>query len=191
MYRIAFIITLAFSLSLLIVEQAHGQRYLPEQKGVQFTAGTVDGFNPDKGFSFALALSSYNHSGNRWVIGADYMQKQYGYDSKDIPLAQFIAEGGYYKQILSDPSKTVFFSAGASLVAGYETINWGKKRLDDGATVTNKDNFLYGGAIAVEMETFLTDRLALLVNARERILFGSDISKFHTQVTVGVKVIIN
>lgn len=41
------------------------------------------------------------------------------------------------------------------------------------------------------METYLTDRVVLLVNARERMLFGSDTGKFHTQVGMGLKFIIN
>ena len=43
----------------------------------------------------------------------------------------------------------------------------------------------------LELETYLTDRVVLLVNARERMLFGSDICKFHTQVGMGLKFIIN
>jgi len=43
----------------------------------------------------------------------------------------------------------------------------------------------------LELETYLTDRVALLLNARERVLFGSDIGKFHTQVGMGLKLIIN
>ena len=35
-----------------------------------------------------------------------------------------------------------------------------------------------------KLETYLTDRVALLLNARERALFGSDIGKFHTQVSL-------
>ena len=42
-----------------------------------------------------------------------------------------------------------------------------------------------------EQEAYLTDRIALLVSARERALFGSDIGKFHTQVSLGLKFIIN
>ena len=41
------------------------------------------------------------------------------------------------------------------------------------------------------LEAYLTDRIALLVSARERALFGSDIGKFHTQVSLGLKFIIN
>ena len=63
--------------------------------------------------------------------------------------------------------------------------------LPDGSTLLDKDRFIYGGALTLELETYLTDRVALLLSARERALFGSDIGKFHTQVSLGLKFIIN
>jgi hypothetical protein len=63
--------------------------------------------------------------------------------------------------------------------------------LFDGATINSKDSFLYGGAVTFEIETFLSDRFAILLHARERMLFGSSINKFHTQMGLGFKVIIN
>jgi len=195
MYRIALIIILFFSLSIFVIEEAYGQRYLPGQKGLQFTAGAVDGFrlkNEDKqAFCFGMALSSYTNNGNRWVFGGEYLQKQHQYKDMFIPVSQFTGEGGYYINCLSDGSKTFFFSGGVSVMTGYETVNWGKELLDDGATITNKDKFLYGGAVTFEIETFLSDRFILLLNARERLLFGSSINKFHLQVGVGVKFIVN
>lgn len=92
---------------------------------------------------------------------------------------------------LSDRRKTFFLSLGLSALAGYETSNRGDKLLPDGATLLDKDCFIYGGALTLELETYLTDRVVLLVNARERMLFGSDIGKFHTQVGMGLKFIIN
>ena len=74
-------------------------------------------------------------------------------------MAQFTVEGGYYSKCLSDGSKTFFFSLGASALAGYETVNWGDKLLYDGSTLQNKDRFLYGGAITLEVEAYLTDRV--------------------------------
>lgn len=190
MYRVLFI-TLCFSL----IGQVQAQRYLPGQKGLQVTVGAVDGFNLKKGdkqaFCFGVAHSTYTKGGNRWVLGAEYLEKKHLYRDILIPVSQITGEGGYYKQFLSDPSKTVFLSVGASAVAGYETVNWGKELLFDGATIESKDNAIYGGAITFEMETFLTDRLVLLANVRERILFGSSINKFHIQINVGVKFIIN
>lgn len=195
MNRIALIITLAFSLSLLFMGQAHAQRYLPGQKGIQVTGGFVDGFTLEKkdgqAFFGGLALSTYTKNGDRWVFGGEYLQKNYAYKDRFIPLSEVTAEGGYYLNFLSDASKTLFFSVGLSAVGGYETINWGKELLFDGATITTEENFLYGGAVSFEIETFLSDRFVLLINARERILLGSEINKFHFQLGTGVKIFIN
>jgi hypothetical protein len=95
---------------------------------------------------------------------------------------QFSGEGGYYLNVLSDRSKTVFCSAGLSALAGYETIRHNKKPLPDGATINNNDAFLYGGAITLETEIFVTDWLVLLANIRERALEGPSIGFFNTQV---------
>ncbi|TFD99097.1 conjugal transfer protein [Dysgonomonas capnocytophagoides] len=188
-------IFLLLTLSLVLIGQVQAQRYLPGQKGIQVTGGFVNGFklkNKDgQAFFGDIALSAYTKNGNRWVFGAEYLQKRHEYNNILIPVSQITAEGGYYYKFLSDPSKTVFFSVGASAMAGYETINWGKELLFDGATITTEDNFLYGGALSFEIETYLTDKLVLLLNARERILLGSDINKFHTQIGMGIKIIIN
>lgn len=182
-------------LSLALSGQAQAQRYLPGQKGIQVTGGFADGFTLEKkdgqAFYGGIGLSTYTKKGNRWVFGGEYLQKSHEYKDMLIPVSQITAEGGYYLNFFSDPSKTLFFSLGISAVTGYETINWGKELLFDGASITSKDNFLYGSAVSFEIETFLSDRFALLVNVRERILFGSDINKFHTQVGIGFKVIIN
>ncbi|MFR3214814.1 MAG: conjugal transfer protein TraO [Dysgonomonas mossii] len=188
-------IVLLLIVSLVLMGQAHAQRYLQGQKGIQVTGGFVDGFTLEKedgqAFYGGLALSTYTKNGNRWVLGAEYMQKSHEYKDILIPVSQITAEGGYYFKFLADPSKTFFFSIGASAIAGYEMVNWGKELLFDGASITTEDNFLYGGGISFEIETFLSDRFALLINARERILLGSEINKFHTQVGIGFKVIIN
>ena len=41
------------------------------------------------------------------------------------------------------------------------------------------------------METFLSDRLVLLLNVRQRVLFGSGIGHFNTLLGFGLKFIIN
>jgi hypothetical protein len=108
-----------------------------------------------------------------------------------IPVAQFTAEGGYYLKILSDPSKTFLLSLGGSALAGYETVNWGEKLLPDGATIRNRDTFIYGGAITLEAETYLTDRIVLILTGRQRVLWGNSTGYFHTQFGVGLKFMIN
>ena len=56
---------------------------------------------------------------------------------------------------------------------GYESVNGGKRLLYDGATLGQCESFIYGGAITLEAETYLSDRLVLLLRLRERILWGS------------------
>jgi hypothetical protein len=176
--------------------QAQAQRYLPGQKGLQFTAGTVNGFNlnpqnSDFAFHAGTAFSYYTKNGNRWVFGGEYLEKRYTYKDLSLPQIQFTAEAGYYLKFLSDGSKTVFFSLGLSAMTGYETVNWDKKQLSDGATINNKDGFLYGGALTLETEIYLSDWLVLLVNVRERLLGGSSVGLLNTQPGIGLKFILN
>ncbi len=169
----------------------NAQRYLAGQRGIQLTYGSVNGINPLRAFYAGAALSTYTQNGSRWVFGGEYLQKQLDYRDIQIPAAQFTAEGGYYYGVLSDPRRNFLLSIGASALAGYETSNWGNKMLFDGATLRNPDAFLYGGAATIELETYITDQIVFLINARERILWGSSIAKFTTQLGVGIKIIIN
>jgi len=183
-----FLIICAFA---CLFQYSNAQRYLPGQQGIQLTIGTVNGINPKKAFYGGIAISTYTQNDSRWVFGAQFQQKQLDYKRIQIPVVQFTGEGGYYYSFLSDPSKTLLLSIGASGFAGYETINWGKKLLFDGATLSDQDTFVYGGAITLELETFITDRIIFLINAREQVLWGSSVGKFSTQLGAGVKIIFN
>lgn len=103
---------------------------------------------------------------------------------------QLTGEGGYYLNFLSDRKKTFFAALGLSALAGYETVNWGESLLPDGSRLTDEDNFIYGGALTLELSAYVTDKIVLLVNGRQRVLFGGDCGKFHTQVGVGIRFMI-
>ena len=188
MRKLMLLLVTVFALSM---GQAHAQRYLPKMQGVEFRGGFVDGIQSPLNYYGGVALSTYTKNANRWVFGAEYLHKNYEYKNIQIPKAQITAEGGYYLKFLSDPSKTFFISIGGSALLGYETSRWGDKLLPDGATLLNEDSFIYGGAITLELETYITDRIVFLINARERVLWGSSIGHFHTQFGVGLKFIIN
>jgi hypothetical protein len=145
----------------------------------------------DDRFYANLSMSTYNKKGNRWVFGGEYLQRGFAYRETSVPVAQITAEGGHYLKFLSDPSKTVFLSVGASALAGYETLNWGRYEMYDGARIMGRDGFVYGGAVSFEIETYLTDRIVLLLRARERVLFGSEIGNFRFQLGAGIKFMIN
>lgn len=180
----------------LLAGQAHAQRCLPKMKGIRLTAGMADGFyaksaSNNAGYSFGASLATYTKGGHQWSFGAEYLHRYHPYRDSRIPVEQFTGEGGFFFGVLSDGSKTFFLSAGVSALAGYETINGGKKLLFDGATLRNKDSFLYGGAVTLQAETYLTDRLVLLFYGRERCLWGGSTERFHAQYGVGLKIMLD
>lgn len=188
MKRLFVAIIIAVSLA-LSGGQAYAQRCLPGMKGIELRGGLVRGSSGD--YCLGAAMSVYSARANHWLFGVEYLHKSYGYRDLSIPRAQFTAEGGYCLNFLSDASKTFFMSLGGSAVAGYETVNWGKRLLPDGSTLVAKDAFIYGGAVTLEAECYVTDRIVLLANIRERVLWGGSISKLATQFGVGIKFIIN
>lgn len=97
----------------------------------------------------------------------EYLEKHYPYKDLQIPVSQFTGEGGYYMNFLSDRKKAFFLSLGLSALAGYETSNWGDKLLPDGSMLTDKDGFVYGGALTLELESYITDGVVFLISARK------------------------
>ena len=182
--KVLFIVTL---LSVLFMGRAEAQRCLPKMRGIELKAG----LNEADGYVLGATLSSYAKGGNKWVYGVEYLKTSHPYRTKSIPAAQFTAEGGYYYNFLSDAKKVVFFYAGVSALAGYETVNWGEKTLYDGARLNNGDAFVYGCAATLDVEVYLADFIALTASLRERFLWGGSMGVCHTEYGIGVKFIIN
>lgn len=194
MKKILFLLCMA--VCFVLTDKAHAQRCLPGMKGVELRTGMTDGFyshanRAQTGYYFGAALATYTKGGNKWVFGGEYMLRNHPYKEIRIPTAQFTAEGGYYYNFLSDASKVFFLYIGGSALAGYETTNWGEKVLFDGSQLTGKDAFIYGGALTLDLEIYVADRVALLVNARERCLWGGSSQRFHFQFGAGIKFILN
>lgn len=78
-----------------------------------------------------------------------------------------------------------------SCKAGYESVNWDKRTMPDGATLQNEGAFIYGGAVALETEIYLSDAIALTASVKERLVWGNSTGHFHTQFGIGMKFIIN
>ena len=171
--------------------EAQAQRCLPGMKSLELRGGTVDGIDIGKAWYAGATLSVYARRASRWVFGAEYLHKNYAYATWGVPKEQFTAEGGYALCLLSDRSKSFLLSAGGAAMLGYERSNRGEKLLPDGARLLNGDVFLYGGAVTLEAEVYLGDRIVFAASVRERVLWGSSIGQFHTQIGIALKVIFN
>lgn len=169
------------------------QRCLPKQWGIEINSGWGDGYpllkNRNLDYSLGFNLFQYLQNQNKWSYGLEYMEKHLCYKCNTVPVNQFFISGGYWYNILSNRNKSLFFNIGGILLAGYETVNWGRKDFCDGAKLKNKNGFITGGGIALEVETYITNRFLIAVRAREKILIHS-IKTFHFQYSISLKLII-
>ena len=176
--------------------KAFAQRCLPGMSAVEVRTDMVNGFftgkSRDCGYNIGVFYSVIKgNNANTWSFGGEYLQNYKPYGEKGrIPVAQFTGEVGYNLHLVSDYSQTFHLYGGISALAGYETVNWGKKTLSDGSTLHDGDNFIYGGALNLQAEFYLSDKIALTANVKGRFTFGSDVQIYHTTYGVGVKFII-
>lgn len=175
--------------------RAMAQRCLPGMSAVEVRADMVNGFytgdSRNCGYDFGVFYSVFKGGANTWSFGGEFLQtySPYGANGR-IPVAQFTGEVGYNLHIVSDYSQTFHLYGGLSALGGYETVNWGKHILSDGSTIKNGDAFIYGGALTLSADFYLSDRLALGAHVKERFVFGNDTGHFLTQFGVHVKLTI-
>ena len=182
-------IILVISLIMLTVT-VQAQRRLPGQQGLQATIGKVDGLS-GKSIHAGASLSKFTKNKHRWSYGVEFLCKKSQYNAQYIPVEQFTGEAGYYRTFLSDGGKTFFLSLGISGMAGYEAVNKDKSLLNDGSAVMSKSGFLIGGALSFEMEAYIIDHIILVAGFRQRFLPTSNVNRFHNQLGIGIKFIIN
>ena len=176
--------------------KAFAQRCLPGMSAIEVRADMVNGFftgkSRDCGYNVGVFYSVIKgDNANTWSFGGEYLQTYKPYGEKGrIPVAQITGEVGYNLHIISDYSQTFHLYGGVSALCGYETVNWGNQILKDGATIGADDAFIYGGALTVAADFYLSDRFILGAHAKERFVFGNDTGHFLTQFGVHVKFII-
>ena len=164
--------------------RAMAQRNLPGMSTIEVRADMVNGFytgsSRNCGYNLGVFYSVIKgNNANTWSFGGEYLQTYKPYGEKGrIPIAQFTGEAGYNLHLVSDYSQTFHLYAGASAFGGYETVNWGKTVLSDGSTLHDGDAFIYGGAVTISADFYLSDHMALGVHAKEKFIFGNDTGHF-------------
>ena len=175
-------------------------RGLPGQLGIGLSAGTVDGLllrDSRLGYRYHTGLEVVrdNRGHSYWNIGVGYLHKDYAYygvtGRQAVPVAQYTAGAGLNLPLLSDRGRNVTLYGNLSALLGYETSGRDGKALEDGATLVNRDGFLYGPGFGATLEGYLSDRVILLVRVHQRCAFGSSTGPFHTELGFGLRFIIN
>ena len=85
MKKYLFLLVAVVSLA-LSPGRAYAQRYLPKMKGVELRGGFVNGSKSPLNYYTGIAMSGYTKKANRWVVGAEYLLKNYDYRGMSLAV---------------------------------------------------------------------------------------------------------
>ncbi|WP_278843556.1 conjugal transfer protein TraO [Hoylesella timonensis] len=184
-----YLFLLACAVAMMLPAQA--QRLIPKQKGIE-VMGSLPIVKGEKlfardNFGLGLSLTRYLKRENYSFLTVEYEQQNMPYRSYDVKLKDAFVHLGYMQPIVSDNGRNVFAYAGISALGGYEEINDDKPFLPDGAKLLDRSRFVYGGALHLSIECFLSDNVLLLLKGQGRILFGTDVQHFRPAVSAGIR----
>lgn len=170
---------------------SYAQRLIQGQRGVE-VIGSVPLIKGEKlfakdNFGVGVLRSRYLKRENYTFVGIEYEQQNMPYRDYGVKLKDALLHLGYMHPILSDNGKNVFLYGGVSALGGYEELNGDKKLLPDGATLLDRSRFVYGGAVHLSLECFLTDNVLLLLKGQGRMLFGTDVHRFRPALSAGLR----
>ena len=185
------VLTICVVMAMAFAVPSHAQRLIPKQKGIE-VVGSVPLIKGEKlfakdNFGVGVSLTRYLKRENYAFALAEYEQQNMPYREYEVKLKDALLQVGYMHPILSDNGKNVFLYGGISALSGYEELNEDKKLLPDGATLLDCSHFVYGGAVHSSVEVFLTDKILFLVKAQGRFLFGTDVHRFRTALSGGLR----
>ncbi|EJL74377.1 conjugal transfer protein TraO [Chryseobacterium populi] len=168
----------------------NAQRQLQGQKGLELGAGIVSGEKALHDFFYTRLGITLNRAKGNYNFGAfEYMRKQHTFEGISIPVQSYMAEVGHSLYLLGDWRRTISLNMGLSAVGGYEVINNSENVLPSGAIIKNEDSFIYGGGLNVSLETYLGDKLVVLLRGHTKYLLGTSLERFRPGGGIGVRYI--
>ena len=184
-----YLFLLACAVATMLPAQA--QRLIPKQKGIE-VMGSLPIVKGEKlfardNFGLGLSLTRYLKRENYAFMGMDYVQQNMPYRDYGVKLKDALLHLGYMHPIMSDNGKNVLLYGGVSALGGYEEINKDRQFLPDGAKLLDRSRFVYGGALHLSIECFLSDNVLLLFKGQGRILFGTDVHRFRPALSAGIR----
>ena len=157
-----YIYTVMLLFMAITVTQA--QRMLPKQKGLEISTGILSNDKIGNDYYINMGMAVNGKNGNYQIWALDY--------------SLFL---------LGDARKNITLNAGLTGVVGHESINRGETMLFDGAKILSEDNFIYGAAGRLTLETYLSDRFVLVLQGRTKVLWGTDLRQFRPSAGVGFR----
>lgn len=180
-------------LMVLLISPLNAQRLLGGQKSVQISGAvpmnTIE--QPFRNYGLQLAMTSNTEKGNYWKFGVGYQFKTFDYKKWQLPYDFYNGQIGYFLKTYGNYRKNILLFTGLSGLAGYEVFNNDTILLDDGATLKNKSQFLYGGVGTLSLELYLSNQWLLFTFSDVKYLPKSSVNQWQSQLGFGTRLFIN
>lgn len=170
-----------------MITATNAQRMLPGQKGVEINTGTLFSRQLRHNYYFNAGLAMMKNEGNYVLVALEYTHERSTYKAKQIPLETYTAEAGYSLRLLSDARKWMNLNGTLTAVAGYERINKGDSILFDGSQINTKGGLVYGAGGRLSLETYLNDRLVLLIQGNAKLLWNTSRDRLRPSAGIGLR----
>lgn len=171
----------------LISSLVNAQRMTPKQKAFEINVGTFAEPRIGKNFYVNAGFVVYGKKANYQLYGLEYSRQTVNYKSLSIPIENYMAEAGYGFYLMGDYKRSINLYTAVSATVGYESINNGNSELPDGGLIVDQDNFIYGAAGRLSLETYVTDHLVLLIQAKVKVLWNTDLEQFRPSIGFGFR----
>lgn len=166
---------------------SYAQQMIPKQKGFEISYSVFPGSPEKRNYIIAAGLVSYKKNGNYLFGMGEYSRKYNEYRNYNIPIDIFLLNSGYSFYLWGDSMRNVNLNLGFSGLIGYEQINSGQSALYDGSALYSTENFIYGAAGKLSLESYLTEHLVFIVNGQLRFLQSSQLGVLQSLFGCGLR----
>lgn len=140
-------------------------------------------------------LFNYNYFMDRHdFIDAGLLITVAKYEYKEgikIPYNDFTFNAGYSKNVFFNYQNTFNVNIGAGGIFGYETINKGDKKLENGALIISESGFIYGAYLGLDLDYSVSDVLSLSFKSNQYYHANSSLGEFVPFIGIGTRIYIN
>jgi|GEM_PF-2535951 len=186
----------AFGLSVGLVDQ------IPSMKAWRPNAARAD----NQGYLIRADFTRYTASEHYWMIGFQADRKFYRPqpgeapaglppmgglpvatgDRKPLVSDRYTVSFSYSPVSLHNYRRSFYISPLIGVLAGLEIINNDNRQVEQGY-LTARSRGVLGALAGLEAEVFLTEQLALVGQVSERFYLLTDLSKLHSQGSIGLR----
>ncbi|MBQ4821930.1 conjugal transfer protein TraO [Aquimarina sp. MMG016] len=108
----------------------------------------------------------------------------------DVPVNLYAFNPGFFFDVIRNNSRKFALSLGAGATLGYEVINNGDDKLDNGQLLLIDSKFVYGAYAGIDADIFIIPTFTINIKINEMYHVNSDIGEFSPYIGVGGKLIL-